>query len=61
MLHQVGTAHLKCKKILTDAAKFVIQEAFKSGAHVGKEEKREPPFMAPSTDPSDYSIVSAMP
>jgi hypothetical protein len=51
---------LRCEKVLTGAAKHLITKDFESGMHKGKEGRREPPFMAPSLNPDDYSIVSAI-
>jgi hypothetical protein len=57
MQHQVGPEHVKCEKVLTDAAKSIISRDLESGVHKEKKDRREPPFMAPSPNPDDYSIV----
>lgn len=57
MQFQVGKDHLRCTKVLTDAAKFIISKELESGIYEEKIHRKEPPFMAPSQDPDDYSIV----
>ena len=42
---------------LSPSAKAVIQAGIDSGAFADRAEMREPAFMAPSTDPGDYSKV----
>ena len=45
------------RKILSQAALPIIDEALKSGLHDGKKNTVEPPYMAPSKDTSLYSLV----
>lgn len=52
-----GEGYLQCDKVLSVAAKAVITKAVQEGAYKDREDRREPPFMAPSVDPEDYSPV----
>ena len=49
--------NISCRKILSDGAKALIKRQFRSGAYKDRANELEPPFMAPSTDPDDYSKV----
>lgn len=49
--------YLKCTKVLSDVAKGVIREAIQRGEYEDREGCCEPPYMAPSADPEDYSVV----
>jgi hypothetical protein len=48
---------MKCKKTLSEAAKQRIRTAHASGKYKHREGRLEPPYMAPSADPDDYSKV----
>lgn len=52
-----GAGYLKCDKVLSVAAKAVITQMVQKGAYEDREDRREPPFMAPSVDPEEYSSV----
>lgn len=54
---KVGVSFLECEKILSPKAKSVIAEALKSGMHDHRKGRLEPPFMTPSKNPADYSVV----
>jgi len=43
--------------ILTERAKSIIRRDIAAGWYKEQEHAREPPFMAPSTDPARYSTV----
>jgi hypothetical protein len=45
-------------KVLTDEAQRVITNAHRHGVHGGQPNACEPPYMAPSQDTNDYSMVS---
>ena len=47
----------ECHKLLTDKAKSIIQAAIEGGVYDSRTGEKEPPFMAPSTDPDAYSMV----
>jgi hypothetical protein len=47
----------ECRKILTDVAKAVIRAEHEGGMYEGFENVVEPPYIAPSVDPEDYSKV----
>jgi hypothetical protein len=47
----------KCKKILSPKAKYIISKRLEAGDYADRADEREPPFMAPSTNPEDYSKV----
>ena len=53
-----GQKHYKkCKRILSPKAKSIISRRLEAGDYEDHKDKREPPFMAPSVDPEDYSKV----
>lgn len=52
-----GGAHFACVKVLSAKAITVILRAIEGGRYNDREDEREPPFMAPSADPNDYSLV----
>ena len=52
-----GGAHFACTKVLSAKAITVILRAIERGRYDDHEDEREPPFMAPSADPDDYSLV----
>ena len=52
-----GKKHFKCKKILSPKAISVISKRLEGGKYRNREDEREPPFMAPSANPKDYSSV----
>ena len=52
-----GKDHFKATRILSEAAKMQITHELKTGVHNKGLDEREPPFMAPSPDPDDYSNV----
>jgi hypothetical protein len=43
--------------ILSQQAKAIITEALQSNKYADRDDKLEPPYMAPSPDPGDYSRV----
>jgi len=45
-------------RLLTDAARSIIKPAIERGEYSDRAGGLEPPFMAPSVDPNDYSLVS---
>jgi hypothetical protein len=47
----------KCKKILSPKARYIISKRLEAGEYADREDEREPPFMAPSVNPEDYSKV----
>jgi hypothetical protein len=49
--------HVTCTKILSTKAKSIISEEHIAGRYDDRKDSHEPPFMAPSEDPDDYSIV----
>ena len=49
------------ERILTDAAKSVIQQGIRNGEFDNRSTELEPPFMGPSVDPDRYSWVSVKP
>ena len=58
---QVSRSNLGCRKILSNGAQRLIHEGVISGVYQNRKDKCEPPFMAPSIDPEDYSRVCATP
>jgi hypothetical protein len=48
-------------KILTDEARRVIANTLRHGVYGVQPEACEPPYMAPSEDPDDYSAVCNLP
>lgn len=52
-----GRDFYKHKRVLTRKAKDVIKKTLESGQHHKREGELRPPFMAPSTDPQQYSMV----
>jgi hypothetical protein len=52
-----GEEHFLSTKILSDCAIAIIKEAHNVGKYEDRVDEREPPFMAPSPDPDDYSLV----
>jgi len=52
-----GKKHFKCDKILSANAIAIISQNMQRGRYEHREGVREPPFMAPSMDPDDYSLV----
>jgi len=48
-------------KVLTGEARRVIANAGSHGVHGGQPDASEPPYMAPSEDPEDYSAVRNLP
>ena len=44
-------------KVLTDEARRLIANALQYGVYAERLEACEPPYMAPSEDPNDYSAV----
>lgn len=53
----VKKGKIEQRKILSQVALAIIDEALKSGLHDGKDNVLEPPYMAPSTDAALYSSV----
>jgi len=45
--------------ILTERAKSIIRRDIAAGRYKGRETATEPPFMAPSPNPTQYSTVSS--
>lgn len=52
-----GREHFKCERILSASAIAIISQNMQHGRYRRREDAREPPFMAPSMDPDDYSLV----
>ena len=52
-----GAKHFATKKILSEAAVQLIKREIKAGTYSDRAGEREPPFMAPSSDPEDYPRV----
>ena len=48
------------ERVLTPAAKAVIKHAHSEGKYDDRNDAREPAYMAPSTEPEDYSLVSEL-
>jgi hypothetical protein len=53
----VGKDHLDCTKVLTEKARELISSAIEAGKYRDREGILEPPFMAPSANPEEYSPV----
>ncbi|KAF9789147.1 hypothetical protein BJ322DRAFT_1102529 [Thelephora terrestris] len=53
---EFGIGHLQCSKVLSHAAKALIRQDIQNGKYSGMEDRREPPSMAPSDNPDDYSV-----
>jgi hypothetical protein len=56
-----GREYLRCEKVLSEAAKALIRRKAQAGAYEKREGSLEPPFMAPSDDAEEYSIVRGSP
>ena len=54
---QVSQRNITCRKLLSERAKQLIRDANLSGKYAKRKGKLEPPYMAPSDDPDDYSNV----
>ena len=52
-----GNNHFRCKRILSAGAIAIISGDLDDGKYKDRDDEREPPFMAPSSDPDDYSLV----
>lgn len=50
-----------CNRVLSPAAILAIEANEREGLFSGRDGQTEPPFMAPSTDPNQYSKVCRMP
>ena len=48
---------MKCTKVFTEKAKAIVSDAIEAGKYKSREGVFEPPFMAPSPNPDDYSPV----
>ena len=46
------------RRLLTDNAKAIIRRAIAAGSYEDRNNRVEPPFMAPSDNPDDYPLVS---
>lgn len=57
ILFKVGKECLECTKVLSPAAKAVIREETQKEKYATCRDNLEPPFMAPSDNLDDYSIV----
>lgn len=51
-------AQIKTKVVLTQAAMDIIKRGHSNRSFNGRTDAHEPPAMAPSQDPNDYSRVS---
>lgn len=52
-----GKDHFAAERILSSKAIRIINRELEAGAYADRKDEREPPFMAPSADPNDYSKV----
>ena len=52
-----GKKHFTCEKILSAKVIAIISRNMQCGRYEHREDVREQPFMAPSMDPDDYSLV----
>ena len=53
----VAQGDAKITYILSEAARGIIKENHCNGMFSGREDATDPPYMAPSTNPEDYSKV----
>lgn len=53
----VARGDAKITYILSEAARGIIEENHRNGMFSGREDATDPPYMAPSTNPEDYSKV----
>lgn len=49
-----------CHMLLTDTAKAIIRRDIEAGLYRDRAQSLEPPFMPPSTNPRDYSLVRVL-
>ena len=54
---QVKRGEVTSKRLLTEAAKARIASDLARGLYEGRENEVDPPYMAPSPNPEDYSHV----
>jgi hypothetical protein len=60
LLVLVSRKNAVCQKKLSVRAIELIRAATSSGAYVKRANRQEPPYMAPSEDPEDYSMVCTL-